>query len=507
MNIHRQPGLQNSVENPLILAIVVFVGAVYASTQTIILVALPQMQGDLSASIDQISWVVTGNIVASAVGIPPTAWLSARFGRKRLFLICIGCFTISCLLLGNSSTLEEVVFWRIMQGLTGAPLIAISQAIALDIYPKERQGMAMAIWSVGLIVGPVAAPTIGGYLTEFGNWHIIFFAMVPLGMFSFVASMFVLPEWPPEKNLRFDWFGFVAVTIGIGAAQLTIDQGQRLDWFGSIEIIILTILACMGLYIFIAHILTSKNPFLETGIFRDRNFSIGLITMFLYSPLIYIPMVLIPNMLEGLRDFPVVTIGLLLLPRGLGQILGLSFAGRIVSKLDCRKLLVLSLLLQALTSWIMAQWDLRIGIWQIIWPSFLQGIAMGFIFMSIITITYSTLDKSRRTEGAVLFSLVRNFGTSIGISAAVAFFIFFVIDNRAGLTIGIHTFNELIQIPGNNAVWSLEGLKNLATLESQITRQAEMIGYINDFLIMTGWALLLIPLAIFAKNNNENPHK
>ena len=322
------------------------------------------MQGDLSASIDQISWVVTGNIVASAIGIPPTAWLSARFGRKRLFLFCIALFIASCLLLSFSATLEEVVLWRILQGLSGAPLIAITQAIALDIYPRERQGMAMAVWSVGLIVGPVAAPTVGGYLTELGDWRLVFMAMVPLAVFSFFASLAVVPEWPAERGLRFDWFGFVAVTFGIGAAQLTIDQGQRLDWFDSNQIIVMTVIAGFGLYIFIAHILTARNPFLDPSIFRDRNFSVGLITMFFYSPLIYIPMVLMPNMLEDLRDFPALTIGLLLLPRGLGQIAGLSIAGRIVAKVDCRKLLVVSLLLQTFTTWAMSQlgsWDRHLG--------------------------------------------------------------------------------------------------------------------------------------------------
>ena len=490
-----------SFERALILTIVVFAGAVYASTQTIILVSLPQMQGDLSASIDQISWVVTSNIVASAIGIPPTAWLSARFGRKRLFLFCIGLFTASCLLLSISTTLEEVVLWRIMQGLSGAPLIAITQAIALDIYPRERQGMAMAVWSVGLIVGPVAAPTVGGYLTEIGDWRLVFLAMVPLAMFSFFASLAYVPEWPAERGLRFDWFGFVAVTLGIGAAQLTIDQGQRLDWFDSTEIILLTVLAGFGLYIFITHILTARNPFLDPGIFKDRNFSVGLVTMFLYSPLIYIPMVLMPNMLEDLRDFPALTIGLLLLPRGLGQIVGLSLAGRIVGKIDCRKLLVVSLILQAFTTWAMSQWDLGIGIWDIVWPNVLQGIAMGFIFMSIITITYSTLAQERRTEAAALFSLVRNFGTSVGISAAVTLFLRFFTESRATLTENAAPFNELFLLPENLGFWDLQSLSSIAVLDSQIARHAQMVGYANDFFVMSVWALALIPLALLARNS------
>ena len=490
----------SSFERALILTVVVFAAAVYASTQTIILVSLPQMQGDLSASIDQISWVVTGNIVASAIGIPPTAWLSARFGRKRLFLVCIACFIASCLLLSVSTTLEEVVVWRIFQGLTGAPLIAITQAIALDIYPKERQGMAMAVWSVGLVVGPVTAPTIGGYLTELGDWRLVFLAMVPLAMFSFFASMAVVPEWSSDRALRFDWFGFVAVTFGIGAAQLAIDQGQRLDWFDSTEFIVLTVVAGFGLYVFIAHILTARDPFLDPAIFRDRNFSVGLFTMFVYSPLIYIPMVLLPNMLEDLRDFPALTIGLLLLPRGLGQIVGLSIAGRIVGKVDCRKLLVVSLLLQAFTTWAMSRWDLGIGIWDIVWPSILQGIAMGFIFMSMITITYSTLDRERRTEGAALHSLVRNFGTSVGISTAVTLFIRFATTSHATLTENAEPFNELFRLPDNLALWDLESLASIATLESQIMRHAEMVGYANDFFVMTVWALCLIPVALFARN-------
>jgi DHA2 family multidrug resistance protein len=494
-----------SFERALILTIVVFAGAVYASTQTIILVSLPQMQGDLSASIDQISWVVTANIVASAIGIPPTAWLSARFGRKRLFLFCIGLFIASCLLLSISTTLEEVVLWRIMQGLSGAPLIAITQAIALDIYPRERQGMAMAVWSVGLIVGPVAAPAVGGYLTEIGDWRLVFLAMVPLAVFSFFASLAYVPEWPTERRLRFDWFGFVAVTMGIGAAQLTIDQGQRLDWFDSTEIILLTVIAGSGLYIFITHILTARNPFLDSGIFKDRNFSVGLIAMFFYSPLIYIPMVLMPNMLEDLRDFPALTIGLLLLPRGLGQIVGLSLAGRIVGKVDCRKLLVISLILQAFTTWAMSQWDLGIGIWDIVWPNVLQGIAMGFIFMSIITITYSTLAQERRTEAAALFSLVRNFGTSVGISVAVTLFVRFATQSRATLIENAAPFNELFRLPENLSFWDLQSLASIATLNSQIVRHAQMVGYANDFFVMTVWALALIPLALFARNSMVGP--
>lgn len=491
---------RSSFERALILTIVVFAGAVYASTQTIILVSLPQMQGDLSASIDQISWVVTGNIVASAIGIPPTAWLSARFGRKRLFLFCIGCFIVSCLLLSASTSLEEVVIWRIMQGLTGAPLIPLTQAIALDIYPRKKQGMAMAVWSVGLIVGPVAAPTVGGYLTEVGDWRLIFLAMAPLAVFSFFASLAVVPEWAPDRAPRFDWFGFAAVTLGIGAAQLTVDQGQRLDWFESTEIVVLTAVAGFGLYVFLAHVLTARDPFLDPGIFRDRNFSVGLFTMFVYSPLIYVPMVLLPNMLEDLRDFPALTIGLLLLPRGLGQIAGLSIAGRLVGRVDCRKLLMASLLLQAFTTWAMSRWDLGIGVWDIVWPSVLQGVAMGFIFMSIVTITYYTLGRERRTEGAALFSLVRNFGTSIGISAAVTLFVRFATASQASLTERAEPFNELFRLPENLNLWDLESLSGIAALQFQIARHAEMVGYANDYFVMTIWALMLIPVAALARN-------
>ena len=222
--------------------------------------------------------------------------------------------------------------------------------------------------------------------------------------------------------------------------------------------------------------------------------------MFFYSPLIYIPMVLMPNMLGDLRDFPALTIGLLLLPRGLGQIAGLSIAGRIVGKVDCRKLLVVSLLLQAFTIWAMSQWDLGIGIWDIVWPNILQGIAMGFTFMSIMTITYSTLDRQRRTEGVALFSLVRNFGTSVGISTAVTLFVRFATESRASLTENTGSFNELFRLPENLSFWDLESLASIATLEAQIARNAQMVGYANDFFVMSVWTLLLIPFAVLAQN-------
>jgi DHA2 family multidrug resistance protein len=300
------------LERTLVLVSVILATTLYATTLTIANVALPQMQGDLSASIDQIAWVLTFNIVATAIATPPTGWLAARLGRKRLLVGAVLGFTVSTVLCGLAGSLPELILWRTCQGLFGAPLVPLSQAITLDTYPKRQHGTAMALWGVGVMLGPILGPTIGGYMTELYDWRWVFFVVAPFGVLALLGCMAFVPDTERQPGRRLDWFGFIALSVAVAATQLVFDRGQRLDWFESDEILLWAVLAALGYYLFVVHSLTAEQPFLDMRMFRDRNFVVGLILMFVFGLLVFVPMVLIPTMLERLNGYPVLMIGLLL---------------------------------------------------------------------------------------------------------------------------------------------------------------------------------------------------
>ena len=486
-------------ERALVLFSVVFATAAYAGTQTIANVALPQMQGDLSAGIDQITWVVTANIVASAIGIPPTGWLAARFGRKRLLLMCVAAFTLASALCAVAGDLQSLVLWRFCQGLFGAPLIPLSQAITLDTYPKKSQGVAIAVWSVGVVVGPVVAPALGGYLTDAYGWRSVFLVSVPLGVLSLAVCYALVPGDRAGNAPRFDWFGFIALSIGLAGIQMILSRGQRLDWLESTEIVVLVGVVVVALYVFTVHIATAANTFLNLRLFLDRNFSTGILIMFAYSHMILAPLVLIPTMLESLRGLEAVTIGVLLLPRGLGQITGLLISGWLVHRIDPRALLLAGFLAHAWSTWVMAGYTLGIGVWEVVWPGVVQGLAMGMIFVPAITLTFATLDPALRTEGAAIFSLTRNFGTSIGVSLAVTLLARSVQVSHARLAEHAVPGNELLSLAEYADGWDLADVEGLAAIERAITEQATMIAYVNVYWSMTVFALAVIPLIFLVR--------
>lgn len=504
MNASATPAPASPRARALVLFSVVFATAAYAGTQTIANVALPQMQGDLSAGIDQIAWVVTANIVASAIGIPPTAWLAARFGRKRLLIMCVAAFTVASALCAAAPDLESLVLWRFCQGLFGAPLIPLSQAITLDTYPKESQGVAIAIWSVGVVVGPVVAPALGGYLTDAYGWRSVFLVSVPLGVLSLVICHALVPGDRAGSTPRFDWFGFVFLCIGLACIQLILDRGQRLDWFESTEIVVLAVVVVVALYVFAVHNATVANRFLDLRLFRDRNFSTGILIMFAYSHMILAPLVLIPTMLESLRGLEAVTIGVLLLPRGLGQITGLLIAGWLVHRIDPRALLLAGFLTHAWSTWVMAGYTLDIGVWEVVWPGVVQGLAMGMIFVPAITLTFATLDPALRTEGAAIFSLTRNFGTSIGVSLAVTLLARSIQVSHARLAEHAVPGNELLSLAEYASSWDLADIEGLAAIERAITEQATMIAYVNVYWSMTVFAIAVLPLIFLVRGVPKN---
>jgi MFS transporter, DHA2 family, multidrug resistance protein len=492
----RSPGLQRA----LILVSVILATTLYATTMTIANVALPQMQGDLSASIDQIAWVLTFNIVATAIATPPTGWLAARLGRRRLLLGAITGFTISTVLCGLSTSLVELIVWRTCQGLFGAPLVPLSQAITLDTYPPEQHGTATALWGLGVMLGPILGPTIGGYMTELYDWRWVFFVVAPFGVVALLGCMAFVPETGRDPARRLDWFGFVALSVAVAATQLMFDRGQRQDWFESPEIVLWAAVAMLGLYLFVTHSLTAARPFFDLRMFLDRNFVVGLVLMAIFGLLVFVPMVLIPTMLERLRGFPVLMIGLLLAPRGLGTMLAMIVCGRLVARIDPRLLLALGFLGQGMSTWLMSQFNLDTGPNEVFWAALLQGFGVGMMFVPLTVITFATLPGELRTDGSALFHLLRNLGSSIGISIAVTYLTRSTQHNRAELAEFASPLNEILRAPGLFGDWDLSSQAGLAAIELEINRQASMIAYVNDFHVMTLLALAAMPLILLARS-------
>jgi MFS transporter, DHA2 family, multidrug resistance protein len=492
----RSPGLQRA----LVLVSVILATTLYATTMTIANVALPQMQGDLSASIDQIAWVLTFNIVATAIATPPTGWLAARLGRKRLLLGAITGFSISTVLCGMSTSLVELIVWRTCQGLFGAPLVPLSQAITLDTYPPEQHGTATALWGLGVMLGPILGPTVGGYMTELYDWRWVFFVVAPFGVVALLGCLAFVPETSRDAGRRLDWLGFVALSVAVAATQLMFDRGQRQDWFESREIILWAAIAALGFYLFVTHSLTTARPFFDLRMFLDRNFAVGLVLMAVFGLLVFVPMLLIPTMLERLRGFPVLMIGLLLAPRGLGTMLAMIVCGRLVTRIDPRLLLALGFLGQGMSTWLMSQFNLDTGPNEVFWAALLQGFGVGMMFVPLTMITFATLPVELRTDGSALFHLLRNLGSSIGIALAVTYLTRSTQHNRAELVEFASPLNEILRAPGLFGDWDLSSQAGLAAIELEINRQASMIAYVNDFHVMTLLALAAMPLILLARS-------
>ncbi|MBN8898650.1 MAG: DHA2 family efflux MFS transporter permease subunit, partial [Rhodospirillales bacterium] len=327
-----------------------------ALDSTIANVALPYMQGSLSASSDQITWVLTSYIVAAAIMTAPVGWLSMRFGLRRLFLISLVGFTVTSMLCGIAGSLVEMVVFRLAQGVFGAALVPLSQSTMLNIYPPERRGSAMAIWGMGVMVGPILGPTLGGYLTEMYNWRWVFFVNLPFGIAATLGLMAFLPRTDPKEGLRFDWLGFGVFAIGIAGLQLMLDRGETQDWWTSTEIIIETTMAGLGLYLFVVHLFTARQPFVSPRIFKDRNFAVGLFVMFSVGMVLLAVSALLAPWLQTLGNYPVETAGLVMAPRGIGTMAAMLIAGRLSNRVDPRLLMAFGVVVLAWSLYEMTGW-------------------------------------------------------------------------------------------------------------------------------------------------------
>jgi len=466
---------------------------------TIANVALPYMQGSVAASQDQIAWVLTSYIVAAAIMTPPTGFLAGRFGLKRLFLVAIGGFTVASMLCGMAQSLPQIVIFRVMQGAFGAALVPLSQTVLLGSYPRERQGFAMALFGIGVMIGPVLGPVLGGWLTENYSWRYVFYINLPIGIIDLLGIMIFLPDSRANSKSRLDWFGFGTLSVTLGALQIMLDRGEELDWFSSGEIIIEAIVACSAFYLFLVHTFTAEKPFVRPAMFRDRNFTAGVLFISIVGLTYYASMALQPPYLQGLMDYPVVTSGLVMGPRGIGTMGSMLIVGRLVGRVDTRYLLAVGLSLTAWSFYQMTGWTPDVSQGTIIGVTMVQGFGLGFLFVPLSAATLSTLPLAERTEGAGFFSLSRNIGSSVGISVVNSLLVQNTQANHAAIVPSVSAVNRGFDNPSVAHFWNPMTAAGRAALDAVITRQAEIIAYIDDYKLLMIATLVVIPLLLVFK--------
>ena len=467
-----------------------------ALDSTIANVALPYMQGSLSATSDQITWVLTSYIVAAAIMTAPVGWLSARFGRKNLFLMCLVGFTAASMLCGIAQTLEQMVIFRLLQGVFGAALVPLSQSTMLDIYPPEQRGSAMALWGMGVMVGPILGPTLGGYLTDLYNWRYVFYVNLPFGILATLGLWFFLPRSDGKVGLRFDFLGFGVLAIGLGAFQLMLDRGQDQDWFGSREVIVEAVLGGLGIYLFVVHLMTAQRPFISPLLFKDRNIVTSLIVMFAVGMVLLASSALLAPWLQTLANYPVATAGLVMAPRGFGTMGAMLIAGRLSSRVDPRKLMGVGILLLSWSLWRMTGWTPDVDRWTVIINIMVQGAGLGFVFIPLQVIAFATLPAELRTDGTSFLSLVRNVGSAVGVSATSALLAHNVQVSHADLAARITPFNPALHT-GTQALHMLapNTPRGAAMLDALVNQQANIIAYLDDFramMLVTAPVVLLL---------------
>jgi len=491
LGIRAVPG--ESPNKLVITIILVLATTMQALDMTIVNVALPHMEASLNATQDQISWVLTSYIVASAIATPATGWLSARFGRTRLFVFSMAGFTIVSLFCGIAQTLPQMVLFRILQGVFAASLMPISQAIMLDTHPREEIGRAMAIWGMGVMVGPIAGPTLGGFLTDEYNWRWCFYINLPIGILGVLAALAFIPETSRTQDRKFDWFGFGFLSLSLAALQLALDRGEQKGWFQSPEIQVEAALCLFGLYMFVVHSATTKRPFLDPAMFRDRPFVLSLLIAVAIGIVFNGSMVLSPQLLQTELNYPVVTAGLVMGPRGFGTIAAMMFYGRVSNRVDARLLVGIGLLVIGASMYQMSGWSLMVDARQIITVGIIQGFGMGLVFGPMTALAFSSLPTHIRTEASGFYALMRNMGASIGISIVVSQLTELTQTNHARLGEFMTPFRHMPTFHGMSDAAAMQML-NLS-----ITQQAGMLAYVNVFRLLAIVSVAFAPVLFFIR--------
>lgn len=465
---------------------------------TIANVALPHMQGGLSASQEQVSWILTSYIIASAIATVPTGYLANRYGVRRVFLVSVAGFTVASMLCGLAANLEQMVLFRLLQGAFGAALVPLSQTALFDAYPIEKRGSAMAAWGVGVMIGPVLGPLVGGWLTEYYSWRWVFFINAPIGIATYLGLSAALPKSEQRRDIPMDFRGFAFLCIAIGSMQLMFDRGQGLGWFDSREILIEATIALTAFYLFLVHTFTIDRPFIPPELFRDRNFVGGLVMITMLGMMLFSTFALLPPFLQNLQGYPVMTAGMVIAPRGVGTMIAMMISGVLLQRVDARLIIGAGFLLLSIAMHWMSNFSLQVPASHVVWSGFIQGAGMGLVFVTLSTATFASLPSALRSDATALYSLLRNVGSSIGIAMVFAYQDYGTKMARSVLVENITFYNPAI-IEYLNPATGTKGMDALLQLGAEVERQAAVIGMLGNFHYLSLAVLLALPLLLLMR--------
>jgi MFS transporter, DHA2 family, multidrug resistance protein len=489
------------VRSPFLLVIGVMTASLLQILDTTIAnVAIPHMQSALGATPNEISWVLTSYILASAVGIPLTGWLSDRIGSRRLFILSTAGFVLASMLCGMAQNITQMVLFRTLQGLTGSFISPLSQAAMLDTNPPSRQTQMMAIWGMGLMIGPILGPILGGWLTENWNWRWVFYVNVPLGILALTIMIAELPSRPIVKK-RFDMFGFATIAVGITALQLLLDRGNHVDWFESFEVWVYAIVVVCAAWMGAVHFITTPHPTLfNRALFANPTFVVAFFFMIVMGMVMFASMALLPPMLQHLLGYSVIGTGWVMMPRGLGTLASMYLSGVFVRRgVDARAVLVVGFLLTSFSFWQMSGWSLEVDQWPIGVAGFIQGLGIGLMFIPLNTTAFATLPPHLRTEGSSLLNLSRSLGASMGIAISTALLTRNLQVSHSDLA--SHVTASMTGLIDFSTIdrFQQAGTTVLAAVDAEINRQAAMVAYIDNYYLMMWLSLLAAPLALMMR--------
>ena len=496
-----QPGaLPTGLRLKLITIALVLAPLIQVFDTALLSVALKQMQGSLSATQDQMAWVLTSYLIALAVMTPLWGALSSIFGRKPLLLLGITGFIIFSMLSGTSTTLSEILIYRFCQGAFGAALIPLSQSSLLSVYRREDFSIAMGWWGVGIMFGPVFGPTFGGYLTEYFNWRWVFYLNLPLGLLAFAMIAALVPRQRNMARRPFNYLGFFMLAVSVASVQFVLDRGERLDWFSSPTIIVLSLVAAAAIWVFMVNSLTSKTPFVDPAIFRNRFYVFGIVLRILFGVFLFASLVLVPPFLQNQGGYPLIDSGVIMASRGAGAMFAALFTGHMLKVVDPRKVILVGMTLSAYSMWQFSNFTQDVDLNAVLINNFAQGVALSFFIIPVNTVAFSSIAPEHRDAGTAFYSLLNNIGRSLGI----ALFASYLARNTQAvheiLSAKITPFNDGLRHVGVPEVWNLDTPAGLRAINVMVTQQAELIAYIIDFRLLAAIIVICMPVVFMLRN-------
>ncbi len=466
-------------------------------------IALPHVQAALSAGPDQVTWVLTSFLISVAVAMPATGVLATVLGRKRLLLLAYTGFALFSILSGLSGSLTEMISFRFIQGIFGAALMPLSLATLLDSHPREDHGMALGLWGVGIMTAPIIGPTLGSYITESFSWRGVFFFNLPLGIMAFAMTSLFVPEVKGARSRPFGFAGFFFVALCAGSLQFLLDRGEGLDWFNSTQIVIAASLAGIGFYGFVLNSMLASNPFIDRHVLGDRNFMLGSCLKALFSVVLISIIALLPPFLQNIWGYPIVTTGLVMAPRGAAIMLSVVLVGWLHKRVDARFLMAFGLLVIALSTWMLSRFAVNITAAHVITANLVQGVGLGFFFVPLTAAAFSTLAIQYRDVGTAFYGLIGNLGKSAGVAVLVGVLTHQTQAQHAYLVPHVSPFNESLRhTPG---LWDIATPQGLALVDVELGRQAALLAYSNDFLLLTFIVLACVPMVFLMRRPDLSP--